>query len=300
MIKKYVLLSLLALFSSVQAQVLVFAYAYNRPDFIEIQHRTLQKFFLDDYELVVFNDARDHNLKEQIEAICAKLAIRCIRIPQEIHDQPYLPRLPVEGNHDPAVRNCNVVQYSLNTLGFDHDDIIILLDSDLFLVKPFSVREFLHNYDLGGFKPFWTEVEYLWIGLVFLDMRTLPNKRTLTFNCWRADGHSVDAGGQSYYYLKNNPGIRPHYINHYYSEDWHCDSCVQTNQPLCTHNTQALTSARFDNNHIRFLQTANRVEFYHNSTFLHYRSGSNWDHKSASYHNMKTQALTTYIASILD
>jgi hypothetical protein len=300
MLKLFSLISLLASCSYIEAEVLIFTYAYNRTDFIKIQHDTLKKFLLDDYKFIVFNDAPGQESAQQIFDTCAQLNIQSIRIPQEIHAQPYLPRLPRENWQHPTCRNCNVVQYSLNTLGFEHDDIIILLDSDMFLVKPFSVREFMRGHSLSGFKPFWTDIEYLWIGLVFLDMKTLPNKRTLTFNCGEINNIPVDAGGHSHFYLQNNPKANPFFINHYYSEDWHCDSCKRTDQPLCLHNTEALIAAGFENNHIQFLQTANRVEFYHNSTFLHYRSGSNWDHKSAQYHQIKTQALNTFLASTFD
>lgn len=285
---------------SAQAEVLIFSYAYNRPDFIEIQYKTLQKFFLDDYRLIVFNDAPGEDMAQKIFNVCAHYNIQCIRIPQEIHTQPYLPRLPRENCQHPTCRNCNVVQYSLNNVGFDHDDIVMLLDSDMFLIKPFSVREFLNGYDLGGFKPFWAEFEYLWIGLVFLDMKTLPNKRTLTFNCGEIDGIPVDAGGHSHFYLKNNPEANLHVLDHFYSEDLHCASCKHTDQPVCTHNTEMLRSVGLDTDFIDFIQAANRVEFYHHASFLHYRSGTNWNHQSAHYHQMKTDALNRYIASIME
>ena len=47
---------LLGLGTSLHAKVLIYTYAYNRPDFIEIQHKTFQKFLKDDYEFVVFDD----------------------------------------------------------------------------------------------------------------------------------------------------------------------------------------------------------------------------------------------------
>lgn len=299
MFKLSILSMILLLCSQAHARVLIFTYAYNRPDFIEIQHKTLKRFFLDDYEFVVFNDARAEEHEQLIKTTCAKLNIRCIRIPQEIHDQPYLERLPGEGRQSPTVRNCNVVQYSLNTLGFDHNDIVILFDSDLFLVKPFSVREFLKEYDLGGALSGNGHVNFLWHGLAFLDMRTMPNKRTLNFNCGRVDGKPIDAGGYSYYYLKNNPQLKTHYIYSTFSGNLLCDSCRSTDQPLCSHNAKKLAAEGFDANQIKFLQAASNVEFFHRNSFLHYRGGTNWDNKKAIYHEMKTDALNAYLTAIL-
>ena len=41
-------LVVLTCFSYTQAHILIFTYAYNRTDFIEIQYKTLKKFMLDD------------------------------------------------------------------------------------------------------------------------------------------------------------------------------------------------------------------------------------------------------------
>ncbi len=282
------------------AQVLIFTYAYNRPDFIEIQHKTFQKFLLDDYEFVVFNDAKDKELEHQIDQTCANLNIRCIRIPQTIHTYAYLERLNRESLNSPTVRNVNVVQYSLNTLGFDHNDIVVLLDSDLFLVKPLSVREFLHGYDLGGSKKGNGNVSFLWHGLAFLDMRSMPNKQTLTFNCGQINGHPIDAGGYSYFYLRDNPDLKTRWFGEIHSSSLRCDSCKKSDYSLCTHNTSKLQQEGFNEKQIAFLQSAINVEFFYKNTFLHYRGGSNWDNKKHHYHKMKTKALNTYINAILN
>ena len=208
--KSIILLFLLVTFgSNLSAKILLFTYSHNRPDFIKIQHDTFKKFLKDDYELVVFNDARDRSMEQQINNMCRECGISCIRIPQEIHDRPYLTRWPGESNHAPAVRNCNVVQYSLNEVGFKHDDIVALFDSDMFLVKDFSIRKYLENYDIAGIRQ---GIGYLWIGLAFLDMRTMPNKTTINFNCGRVNNIPVDAGGHTYCYLRDNPDIRARYF----------------------------------------------------------------------------------------
>src|ERR1700730_829964 len=146
---------------ALEAKVLIFTHSYNRPDFIEIQHKTFQKLLKDEYEFVVFNDAPEAPMEQNIRKVCNDCNIQCIRIPQEIHQRPYLMRLPGEYYNDPAVRNCNVVQYSLDVLGFAHDDILVIIDSDLFLVREFSFRDCLKDCDLAGLKQ---GVGYLWIG----------------------------------------------------------------------------------------------------------------------------------------
>ena len=36
-------------------------------------------------------------------------------------------------------------------IGFNHTDIIGLLDLDIFLIKEFSIIEYLKGYDIAGF-----------------------------------------------------------------------------------------------------------------------------------------------------
>jgi hypothetical protein len=301
--RKIITLSICSCVSMVvitSAKVLIITHSYNRPDFIEMQDKTFKKFLTDDYDFVVFNDARDQNMAKQINDMCIQCNIRCIRIPQGIHDQPYLPRLPDEDYHHPTVRNVNVVQYSLNLIGFDHDDIVVLLDSDLFLVKKLSVREFLKDFDIGGMQLSNGHVDYLWHGLAFLDMRTLPNKRSLNFNCGRVRGRPIDAGGHSYYYLKDNPSLKVSYVNYHYSRSLYCSSCRETEESICLHNTNELKELGFDDHQIRFLQTVSNIEFFHNNSFMHYRGGTNWTNHSKKYHQHKTAALHTYMNAILN
>ena len=93
---------------------------FSKLEAIEIQNKTFKKFLKDEYEFVVFNDARQKDLQSAIKKTCSKLGIRCVNIPQSIHNQPYLYRLPKEKLNAPAVRNANVVQYALNNLGFSY------------------------------------------------------------------------------------------------------------------------------------------------------------------------------------
>lgn len=173
----------LAYTPQVFTKVLIFTFAYNHPDFIELQHKLFQKFLKDDYDFVVFDDSKLPEMTAEIKAVCDTYHIKHIKIVQEVHDRPYLARY-----HKPkwfarynnaSVRNCNVAQYALDTLGFEHDDLLILLESDVFLIKEFSFREYMKNVDLAGYDRS-TEyqgnrgkIEFLWIGLIYLNLASL-------------------------------------------------------------------------------------------------------------------------------
>lgn len=285
------------------SQVLVVTHAYNRPDFIEIQHRTFKKFLKDDYEFIVFNDAPQEPIARLIESTCKKLNIECIRIPQSIHSKPYLPKRPDEDSNHPCKRCAHVIQYSLDTLGFNHNDLFAIIDSDMFLTEPFSIREYMHNYVLAGVPQNRSNgslaVDYIWNGLVFFDMPALPDKKTINFNCGYVEGAPTDVGGHTYYYLKAHPSLAFKDIDVLHLEDLFCDSCKKNNIP-CSHNNDMLNK-NISNPAMIWLaqQGLDSSEFLLNKIFLHYRSGTNWNYKSESYHKHKTAILQKFIAKIL-
>ena len=262
--------------------VLIMTYSFNRPDFIEIQDKTFKKFLKDDYTFVVFNDAPQEEVSNQIIETCNRLNLRCIRIPQAIHNAPYLERWPGEDYNHPSVRCSNAVQFSLNNVGFDHDGIVMIIDSDMFLVKEFSIQNFLDGFDIAGVLQSRQHIEYIWIGLVLLNMQTLPDKKTINVNCGKVDGIGVDAGGQTYHYLKNHPNIMKNPMDiHYYPSDF------------------IVSETTHENVKFLFAHDCHNFEFLLNNSFFHYRGGSNWNNQSPEYHEKKTAVLNAFIEKCL-
>lgn len=273
---------------NLSGKVLIFTYAFNRPDFIEIHYKTFKKFLLDEYEFIVFNDAIDQQLCIQIEQVCAKYEIRCIRIPQDIH--------PLEYNA--SVRNCDVVNYSLKTIGFYHDDIVALFDSDLFLVRKFSIKDYMKDHDIAGQWQSRDSVNYLWIGLTFLNMATMPNKNTINFGLGFIGNTNTDSGGFTHFYLKNNPNVRVKWFdNIVYVSELTCNQCKSKATPICNHQIPYMHLLEFSNPLIYLSQLSRNSisEIYLKNTFLYYRAGSNWNCESAEYHTNKTRLLYSFL-----
>lgn len=291
-----ILLSLCS-WSENSAKMKVFTYNCNRPDFIEIQHETFSKFLKDDYEFIVFNDARDPRHFDQISITCERLGIKHIPIPQEIHNRPGFDCSVTEFSK----RNCNVVRYSLETLGFDHDDIVALIDGDLFLVKEFSIRDYLKGYDLAGHLREGRPIKYLWIGLAFLDMARMPNKKTISFDCGWIDNMEVDSGGYSYHYLKNNPEAKVAYMNELCLSEYACQNYeIKAYDNIHTQSFEALKQLGYDPDMISFIKSGpTDMELFLNGTFLHYAGSCNWARQSAGYHASKSQILNDYIEKVL-
>jgi glycosyltransferase involved in cell wall biosynthesis len=285
------------------SHILIITHSYNRPDFIEVQYQTFRKFLMDEYEFVVFNDAPEDTMAQAIETTCKNLNIQCIRIPQTIHTQPYLPNPSHDNTNNPSKRAAHVVQYSLDVLGFDHTDLVVIIDSDMFLIDTLSFREYMADYSLAGIPQYRDNgqfiVDYLWNGLVIFDMPTLPDKKEINFNCGYVEGVRTDTGGETHYYLKNHPHLPIKHIDCNYVTDYSCNRCAIKKRP-CTHNSPMLKNLLLSPAAIWLIQKGpDRSEFYGNRKFFHYRSGTNWNNRSRRYHNKKTKIFETFIKKLL-
>lgn len=282
------LISFISLFFSMTAiasdKILIITHVHSRPDFIELHAKTFKAFLKEDYEYVVFNDAPNDTMREQMERMCKKLGIRCFRVPQEMHN----------GRQTPNYRHCDGIKYSLESLGFKHDGIVLMIDSDMFLIKPFSAAEYMKEYDfIGGFQSRSNDsikVVHSAPCLVFMDMRKLPNKRTLSFETGYIEGLACDVGGSTYYYFKNNPNVKTKLF-----------TAISTH--LVPREENQLRELGYDEATINFifiLGKAYGMEFHGDNNFLHYYAGgSNWPGYSSEYHQEKTRLLNHYIDQLV-
>lgn len=310
----FVLVSFAALYMNLTyTKILIITHSYNRPDFIETQDATFKKFLKEPYRYVVFNDSRDEKICKEIERICKKLELECIRIPQDIHDKPYLARNG-EPHQTPSVRTAEAIQYSLDTLGFDHDDIVMIIDSDMFLVRDFVISDYMDGIDLAAVPQRRSHVQYIWNGIVFLNMKTMPNKRSFNFNCGWVDGVVTDTGGHTYYYLRAQPTLRFKPVKQYciYDATLACETCQQAaalnGDSSCVHQDARhyteldLIKNHFDKKSRDFLlkHPPYPFEFFvEGGIFFHYRAGGNWNNQSSDYHARKTQFITNYMDDVL-
>ena len=284
-------------------KVRIFTPVYNRPDFIEIQKRTLDAFLEDEYELIVFNDASNAHMCAEIEGMCKKLNLECFRIPQSLHTK--------RGHHSPGHRHMDGIKFALDTVGYNYNGIVAILDSDMFLIEPFSITKYLKGYGIAGTREGRSNnirsVHHLSPLLVFMDMANLPNKHTLSFEGGNVEGLNCDVGGHTYYYLTNNPTVKIKWFEHLhigaFIQHLKCKKC---NNMSCSTCIQELVKRNYKDEIIKFIHACPTdpmssldLEFCLGTTFLHYRSGSNWRHMSSQYHQIKTNALNNLLNIIL-
>jgi len=186
-------------------KVFIYTVAFNRPDLIELQLRSMNAFIKDEFEFIVVNntmntDAYIANINE-----CARLNIRC-----EYVINP--------DNRNPNVSHAFAVQQIVDRfITRERDCISVIIDSDMFFIEPINLNKYMKLYDFAGVEQARvTEnkdlVKYIGISLVFIDHSTIPDQldrlRELNLRCGYIHGAPCDGGGMSYHYFNEYPDTK--------------------------------------------------------------------------------------------
>lgn len=211
-LNKILLVALLSFLGNIplEAKILVFVPVYNRPDFIEWQHALFKKFLKDDYELMIFNDADNDLMEQTIEKTCTNLGITYIRMPQELHNVD-----PKTDRWCPGYRHGEVLQYAFDHYGYDHDDIVAVFDSDMFLIREWSIREFLGDCEINGSVVYGdptSQITGVCVHFLMMNMPKLPDRRSFGFKSRAENGYQeVGADSVPYFNTHKNLKIKPSY-----------------------------------------------------------------------------------------
>ncbi len=240
----YWMIFLISLFFSnvAFAKVRIFTFHYNRPEFVEYQYATFKKFLRDDYEWIVFNDAPNVNLEKAIREVCEKNGVKCVQYEQDWHKidpindwictnvdtkkkNSHIGFLMKDDGLDPdevsqqcSVRHSHVIQYALENFGYNHDDIVVIMDADVFPIKPISFRSLLVDVPLAGLDRYEPTCptdnrvccHFICPPLIVFDPRRLPDVQQLKFHVGFIDGMLHDTGSHSQAYLDQHPEVPYH------------------------------------------------------------------------------------------
>lgn len=210
----------LCLFLDLSAKVRLLTFQYNSPELIELQQRAFKKLMAEEHEIILINDADNLDCEEAIRRMCEKQGIQCVRYQQEWHqldplnDQirewmgvdpqrvgHFLGGFKEHPDQHPSVRHSHLIQFALDHFGYDHDDIVVIVDGDLFPIRPFRLREWFKEGEILGIEPFRAP-------FIAFHPKALPEVRTLKFGVSYFDHSFQDTGGYCQYYLKEHPEVR--------------------------------------------------------------------------------------------
>ena len=193
----------------------IFTFAHKRPDFIELQLKSFRKYLQEDFKFWVFNNAAFDIQKDnyrKIEAECTRLGLdhRGILFDQEITDQaPKYNVGPVfrpNGMYDNANVACAYpLCWAWERILSKMGNPMCIMDSDMFLVEPIKLTDYLKENDLCFVSQAREHVRYAWNGIILANPPQLPVPETLNWWCGQVDGIPVDVGGQTYKYFNDYP-----------------------------------------------------------------------------------------------
>jgi hypothetical protein len=260
----------------------------------------LKKFCQDEYELIVFNDAKVSDLEGEIQEVCEKYRVECVRYEPRWHLNHHLNyylKYFVDFEHmeieeianQPSVRHSHVIQYALDKYGYGHDDIVVILDGDNFPIRPISIRKLFLNHEIVGIVKQLPEagIEYLWVPFVGFDPTKLPSVEELRFHLDYVRNRLIDTGGHSFYYLNNYLFAR-------------CDKIRGVSSlEISSLDSDGLKGIGFNESEIwliKSLKPPHRIEFHIHHHFLHYvttyANYPGWEEK--------TRCITAFLNQILE
>lgn len=264
---------------------------------------------LDDYELIVFNDAPRPDLEKKIREMCDRYQIRSVRYEQDWHLQdplnlqiqqwvkkakevhPVHPGVMIDESsletiaQHGSVRHSHLIQFALDHFGYGHDDLVVIMDGDCMPIRAFSLRELMRETPLIGIRKYWwvDRVEYLWVPLIAFDPGRLPDLGALRFHVAPINHKIFDTGAESYHYLKNHPDVR---VGNYSASN-HISFKHRSVEELC--------QMGYTKEEAELIKQVPWIELHIDNHFLHFGNSSAFNE---DYYT-KYQAVSEFLKKIL-
>jgi len=161
----------------------IFLATYNRPDFLEKQLNSLEKYFTKDYTPIVLHDSRGTEYCDEFDEICSRRNVDIFH-----HKSPV--------GKSPSQYHADVIQWGYDNVALkDYDDqFAMFLDHDMFLIEEFDIISYMNGYSAAGCLQKRGNVEYLWPGITIFRMDSVADL-SFTFSPGVYHGQSLDTGG---------------------------------------------------------------------------------------------------------
>lgn len=247
--------------------MLIISVVFNEPKYIRYQYESLTKYFIGDFNYIIYSNCNNVLIQDEFRKICNELNIQFIEIPQNIHKK-----------QDASYRAGNSLDYALlytiNTLKYNKE--LLVIDSDMFLTDEWNLKECMKDYDFGGIYWKLKNCYYYTNQLLYMNLEKLPNKEMISFVPVKINDEHTDCGGQLFYYFESNKDIRKYHFSCFPDNLFYPDGT--TDKLFITNENLDLVPKRYIEyfkNEIQIFNGKSLSEIYDN-VVLHLRSGSNW------------------------
>ena len=131
----------------------------NRPDLLEKQIQLLNNFMIGEKVVSVVYDTRDKQYESFFKKICKEYNLE-----YHLHLS--------EPNCAPSFYHAQAATWAYQNVIKD-EDVLMLLDHDMFLIDEFDIEKEIKDYDLMGCLQSRGDVKYIWPGLFLAKIESI-------------------------------------------------------------------------------------------------------------------------------
>jgi len=252
-------------------KVKVYSIHSNRPDFIEWQAKSFQKWMKTPFELIIVNNADAPEQRQAIDTEATKQSLQVINT-RSTRDLP-------------GFKHADALKQTWTHVIKDRENFAMFVDGDVFMIGAFDVEEYLAGAAMAGSKQ-QRDLKWHWLTPVVMvfDMEKIPEPETIDWEGGAApDGTRMDVAGNLFYYLEAHPEIKQNVKWMYHT--WHIKS-ENNNRHVLPDNMQ-------------HYQDHWNLEIF-GDVFLHYCRSSNWDGQTKEHHKAKTDFVFGFVNGTID
>lgn len=169
-------------------KIKILIFTFNRPDILSKQINSLKKYLKNEHEIIIVHDSRDNEFVHEFEELCSSLNL------QYYHHPSFVGKTPSEYHSES-------IQWAYDNL-ISEDDVIFLLDHDMFLIEELNIVDYLKDYDIVGCKQNRKNINYIWPGLMIFKYKSIKDI-IFNFHPCSVSGQFLDTGGGTYKILES-------------------------------------------------------------------------------------------------
>jgi len=246
-------------------KVKVILSTFNRPDLLNIQIKSIQKYLKNEFEIIVVHDSRNDEFVSEFQEICDEYQI-------ELYHHNSL------SGKTPSQYHGESIQWAYENIIKKHceNDLVLILDHDMFLINDIDLVEYIGENDISGCHQIRGLVEYIWPGLIMFKYQSIKDIE-FDFLPGVYGGEVLDTGGGTYSILK--------------------DKSIKYKQTGCEYpDTYEGLDLLDENVNLGF-----GFELHLEGKFLHYRNACGWHNnlKKPSGDNNKKKVLETILKDFI-
>ena len=265
-------------------KILVISVYYNQEGFLDLQLRALKKYLKNEFQFCFFDNSHEGMLRIRD---LREDNFRYYRVPQNIFT-----------GGGASTRAGQSLDYAIKKSFEDFSDLngVIILDSDMFPVKELIFEDFMGEKDFTGIIQHRGKVFYYNNQLVGIKRNSVSDWRNFSFDTATVEGEATDCGGPLYYFFGTNSNLTRKDVIGIHSNQLEIGNPHRWNEIQEIDNDGKLESFfRADCD----LNSGKNFSEMYDSTFLHFRAGSNWINFGENIKNPREKNLYNYLNTIL-